>query len=135
MKRVDLWFLLLATASLLTGVGMGIWMGVAHDFQFAPVHAHLNLLGWTSLALFGLAYRAYPALSASRLAGVHFALASIGAVMFPVGIALSIAGVTIAVAILGSFVWLAAVAVFFVGLARLALAPTRSGMPFAVPAE
>jgi len=45
MIRLDLWFLIAASASLLTGVGLGIWMGMIHDFQLAPVHAHLNLLG------------------------------------------------------------------------------------------
>ena len=54
MRRIDLYFLILAALCLITGVVMGIGMGIAHDLQFAPVHAHLNLLGWTSLALFGL---------------------------------------------------------------------------------
>ena len=36
-----------------------------------PVHAHANLVGWASLALFGLTYRAYPALKDGRLARIH----------------------------------------------------------------
>jgi cbb3-type cytochrome oxidase subunit 1 len=135
MRRLDLWFLLLATLSLLTGVGMGIWMGIAHDFQFAPVHAHLNLLGWTSLALFGLTYRAYPALSTSPLARIHFGLAVIGAVTFPAGIALSITGVTVAVAIVGALIWFGAVAVFLMALVRLALGSERHPAAFPAPAE
>ncbi len=71
MRRIDLYFLILAALCLITGVMMGIGMGIAHDFQFAPVHAHLNLLGWTSLALFGLTYKVYPALAQSRLALLH----------------------------------------------------------------
>jgi hypothetical protein len=126
MRRLDLYFLLLATISLLVGVCMGIGMGIAHDFQFAPVHAHLNLLGWTSLALFGLAYRVYPALGASWIAGVHFTLACLGAVLFPLGIALSIMDVTIAVAIVASFVWLAGVAMFLVNLARITFLGSQS---------
>jgi hypothetical protein len=125
MRRLDLYFLLLATTALLAGVCMGIAMGVAHDFQFAPVHAHLNLLGWTSLALFGLAYRVYPALSASWLAVVHFALACVGAILFPVGIALSIMEVTVAVAIAAAFVWLAGVVMFLINLSRIIFVESR----------
>ncbi|WP_376092092.1 hypothetical protein ACE7GA_22960 [Roseomonas sp. CCTCC AB2023176] len=122
MRRYDLPFLLLAATTLLVGVCMGIWMGLTHDFTLAPAHAHLNLLGWTSLALFGLTYRVYPVLSASRLASVHFATAATGAVCFPVGIALSVTGVTMHVAVVGALLWLAAVILFLAGLIRLARA-------------
>jgi hypothetical protein len=54
MPRLPLLFLATAAFCLVCGVGMGIAMGMAHDFHLAPVHAHLNLLGWTSLALMGL---------------------------------------------------------------------------------
>ena len=68
MRRIDIYFLLLAAMSLVAGVVLGIWMGITHDFRFMPVHAHLNLLGWASQALFGLVYRAYPSLARARLA-------------------------------------------------------------------
>ena len=122
MRRVDLSFLFLATLCLLCGVSLGIWMGIIHDFQFAPVHAHVNLLGWASLALFGLSYRAYPALQASWIAPTHFGLSAVSAVLFPIGIALSITGVTVAVAIAASLIWLAGVVLFLVNLARIAFA-------------
>lgn len=120
MRRIDLAFLMLAVLLLLVGVCLGIGMGIAHDFVYAPVHAHINLVGWVSLALFGLTYRAYPALSTSWLAPVHFGFAAAGAILFPVGIALSVAGVTVAVAIVGSFIFLAAVLLFLANLARIA---------------
>ena len=46
MKNVDLKFLLLAAIMLTCGVGLGIWMGSREDFALAPVHAHINLVGW-----------------------------------------------------------------------------------------
>jgi cbb3-type cytochrome oxidase subunit 1 len=61
MPKIDVSFILLSVLCLIFGIVMGIVMGAAHDFQFTPVHAHLNLLGWVSLALFGLIYKAYPA--------------------------------------------------------------------------
>lgn len=53
-------------------------MGVTEAFQFASVHAHLNLLGWVSLAIIGLIYRAYPQSTQTGLASWHFWLHNIG---------------------------------------------------------
>ncbi len=116
MRRYDIWFLVLAALCLIVGVVLGIGMGVAHNFQLSPVHAHLNLLGWTSLALFGLAKRAYPAIGRSRLAGAQFATAALGALVLPVGIGVSILTEQPALAIVASFVWLAACLLFLANL-------------------
>ncbi len=123
MRRIDIYFLLLAAMSLVAGVVLGIWMGITHDFRFMPVHAHLNLLGWASLALFGLVYRAYPSLARARLAAVHFALAGVSAIVFPAGIALAITDVTIAVAVVASLLWLGGAVIFLTNLVRLLAAP------------
>ena len=87
--RFDVVFISAALLCLLAGEAMGIWMGTAQDFTYSPVHAHLNLLGWVTLAAYGLLHRAYPALATSRLAGLQCALAILGAVVMPVGIALA----------------------------------------------
>lgn len=121
MNRIDLKFLLLATLMLVTGVGLGIHMGIAHDFGLAPVHAHINLVGWASLALFGIVYRLYPEMAQSRLAGLHFILAAPAAVMFPAGIALSILAGRPIVAIVASLLWFAGVLLFLVNLVLQAL--------------
>lgn len=77
-------FLLLAVACALFGMGVGIAMAISQDFTLAPAHAHLNLLGWVSLALFGLYYRAEPRMVAGKLPQAHFWLALAGvAVMIP----------------------------------------------------
>jgi cbb3-type cytochrome oxidase subunit 1 len=57
---------------LVVGVAMGLYMAASHDHTLRPAHAHLNLLGWVSLALFGLFYRAVPAAAENRLAKLHF---------------------------------------------------------------
>ena len=44
-------FLKFAVVYLMLGMGMGMAMGITHHFEYAPVHAHINLLGWASLAL------------------------------------------------------------------------------------
>lgn len=38
---------------LVGGVALGIWMSSSQDFLLKPVHAHVNLLGWVTNALFG----------------------------------------------------------------------------------
>jgi hypothetical protein len=118
--RHDLWFLTFATLCLVTGVALGMHMGLAGDHSLAPVHAHLNLLGWASLALFGLAYRVYPELGASWTATLHLALCGPSAMLVPIGIALSILHGAPALAIAASVLWLAGCITFLVKIAILA---------------
>lgn len=72
MNTMSNWYLRLAILYLVTGVALGIGMAASHDHTLHPVHAHLNLLGWVSLGLFGLFYRAFPAAAASKLAKAQF---------------------------------------------------------------
>ena len=116
MLRIDISFLLLAILCLLIGMTMGIGMGVAHDFQFAPVHAHLNLVGFVCLSVFGLTYKLYPALQRSRLALPHLAASGIGALVFPFGIYISISREFPAIAIVGSLIVLGGVLLFATNL-------------------
>jgi len=59
-------------------VGWGIYMGATQNFTDVPVHAHLNLLGWVSLALCGIIYANAPHLAETKLAKVHFWLHNLG---------------------------------------------------------
>ncbi|GGG48599.1 hypothetical protein GCM10010964_39960 [Caldovatus sediminis] len=133
MARIDIWFLLLAAVCLTAGVSMGIAMGILHDFSLAPVHAHANLVGWASLGLFGLTYRAWPGLRDGWSARLHFVLSAPAAVLFPLGIYLSIAQEQPMLAIVASFLWLGGVLTFLGKLARLALT-TREEATEAAPA-
>ena len=133
MQRLDLKFLVLAALCLMSGVSLGIYMGIVHDFQLAPVHAHLNLLGWASLALFGIVYRLYPELQERALAKLHFTLAAPAALLFPAGIYLSIAHEQPLLAIVAALVWALGCLLFLIQLLGLAFA--RSPQPLAVPAE
>ena len=72
MKHISSWFLRLAVVYLIAGIGFGIHMAASKDFTMMPVHAHLNLLGWVTMALFGLFYRSWPSAAESKLAKVHF---------------------------------------------------------------
>src|SRR5215204_7385369 len=71
----------------LIGMGMGIAMAIARDHSVMPAHAHLNLLGWVSLFLFGIYYRLNPSLEFSRLALVQVAVWSLGTIVLTVAVA------------------------------------------------
>lgn len=119
MKRIDVNFLLLATFLLICGAVLGITMGARQDFQLTPVHAHLNLAGWASLALFGLTYRAYPELAAMRLARYHFIVSATASVLLPIGIGLAVLRNSPGLAIAASMLWLLGVLMFGTQLLRL----------------
>lgn len=65
-------FLLIGVIYLVVGIGLGSHMGASGDHTLSPVHAHINLLGFVSMTLFGLAYRVIPAMAGATLGRVHF---------------------------------------------------------------
>lgn len=62
----------LAVVYLVIGMTLGIGMGMTHNFLFRSVHAHVNLLGWASLALAALVFHVFPETARTRLAAVWF---------------------------------------------------------------
>jgi len=125
MSRLPLLFMTAAAACLVVGVALGIGMGIAHDFQLAPVHAHTNLVGWTSLALMGLTFRAWPELATGRLAIAQAVLSISSALSFPPGIYLAVTQNQPLVAIVAGMVWFAGALLFLARLAWLAIAAPR----------
>ncbi|MFN7129408.1 MAG: hypothetical protein ACK4OJ_10125 [Brevundimonas sp.] len=87
-------FLRLAVLFAALGVSLGYFMGVTHDFTISPVHAHINLLGWVSMFLYGLFYRAYPGAQSGALPLIHFWLAVIGLPIMMAALAVQLLGVT-----------------------------------------
>jgi len=113
-------FLKLAAAYLLLGVTMGFGMGITHQFQYAPVHAHVNLLGWATQALVALIYRVFPQAAETRLARLHFGMHNLGLPVFMASLFLVIAGQAWAQAgvAVGAAITLTGIALFVVNLAR-----------------
>ena len=85
-------FLRIAVVYLFIGALLGLFMGITQKFVLAPVHAHLLLLGWASLALAGLVYHLYPGAASTRLAHVHFWLHNLGLPVFMVGLGMLLTG-------------------------------------------
>lgn len=64
--------LTLAGIYLVCGLSLGMAMGIAHNFALVPVHAHINLLGWTSLAIAAAVFRLWPQTARTALARAFF---------------------------------------------------------------
>ena len=90
MKGVAFWFFAVGTLCVTIGMAWGIHMSASQDHTMAPAHAHLNLVGWVTMALFGIYYHLVPAAAAKGLAKVHFALALAGVVTMVPGIVFAI---------------------------------------------
>lgn len=90
MRRLPLAFFTAATLCVLAGMVWGAFMGAKEDFTLAPAHAHLNLVGWASLALMGTFY----ALSGrgGRLGWVNFVLSTAAVVVMIPALALYLGG-------------------------------------------
>lgn len=117
----------LAVLFVITGIAMGIGMAASQDHSIMPAHAHLNLLGWVSLFLFGIYYERRPALDASRLALIQVAIWSIGTIVLTIAVAAIHMGYTAAdpIAAIASLVVLAGMLLF----AYFVFRPARYTVP------
>jgi cbb3-type cytochrome oxidase subunit 1 len=86
---------------LLIGMGMGVYMGATKDFSLRPVHAHVNLLGWTLLGLSGLIFHVFPQLEQSVLAKIYFWLYNLSVPLTLVSLFLFVNGNTAIDPVLG----------------------------------
>src|SRR5690242_16192071 len=93
-------FISIAAVYFSIGVLMGMTMGIIHYFRLTSTHAHINLLGWVSTALFGLIYSVYPFAGQTKLAKVHFWLHNIGLPIMVIGLILESFGVSAALPIM-----------------------------------
>ena len=88
MPRVSAAFFALGVVCLFIGMFMGMRMGESEDFTLMPAHAHLNLLGWVTMAIYGIFYALTHASLKPKLAWTNFALAAIGVVVMIPSLAL-----------------------------------------------
>jgi len=89
--RSSAW-LRIAVVYFVVGVALGIVMGASGDHGLMPVHAHINLLGWVSMTLFGLLGRAHPDVLRGPLATAQFWLYNLGVPALLVGLTFLLRG-------------------------------------------
>ena len=118
MKNIAYHFFLAGVVSVTLGMVWGIQMSATGDHRLSAAHAHLNLIGWATFALFGVYYLMTPAAARSRLAAVHLALALGGLVLIVPGIVMALSERGDLLAKLGSVLTLASMLVFLVTVLR-----------------
>jgi hypothetical protein len=91
-SRAGIVWLKLSVVYLIIGIGMGIAMGASQNFTLRPVHAHVNLIGWTTMAPAGLIYSVFPQAGTSRLARAHFWLLNLALPVMMVALGLVLFG-------------------------------------------
>ncbi|RKL66972.1 cytochrome-c oxidase [Salipaludibacillus neizhouensis] len=85
-------FLKIATLYFLVGIVMGLVMEIIQDHSLAGAHAHINLVGWASMGLFGVVYVLFPRAGETLLAKLHFWLFNISLPLFMLGLAFVLVG-------------------------------------------
>ena len=88
MPRVSAAFFAIGVLYVLAGMAWGMHMGEANDFTMAPAHAHLNLLGWVTMALYGTFYALTRDTMSSRLAWANLIVSALGVLVMIPGLAL-----------------------------------------------
>lgn len=84
MPRVSAAFFAWGVISLLIGMLAGMEMGAHQDMTLMPAHAHLNLLGWVTMGLYGVFYALTAGSYSPKLAWANFIASAAGvAVMIP----------------------------------------------------
>ena len=84
--KIDTVFIAVGLIVLIFGMAFGGWMGSTESFQYADIHAHMNLLGFVLPALYGLMHRVYPGLVRSRLAWPQCIAHFVGVAIFVPGL-------------------------------------------------
>ena len=131
MPRVSELFFKTAIVFLILGVGAGLQMAISGDHGAFPAHAHINLLGWVTSAIFGGYYALNPAKSARRIALVHYGLYTLGLVVMLPALYLMLAQGQTAiepVVAAGSMIVAAAILVFAVVVFSAEPVQTVSGL-------
>ena len=118
MRNIAFYFFGAAVLCVTVGMFWGIHMAISGDHTMAPAHAHLNLVGWTTMGLFGLYYTVTPKAAATMLAKIHLCFAVAGVVCIVPGIALAVWGSGEALAAIGSILTVISMLIFLFTVAK-----------------
>ena len=90
MAKLPLAFFSTAALCVVAGMVWGIMMAASGDHGMMPAHAHLNLMGWATLALMGTFYALTG--KSDRLGWINYGLSTLGVVVSIPSLALLLAG-------------------------------------------
>lgn len=81
MPKVSNYYFRTATLFLIVGIAVGLHMSISKNHDVVGAHAHINLLGWVTSAVFGGYYALNPAKAAGRLALLQYVIYTLGVVV------------------------------------------------------
>ena len=81
MPRISNLFFRTAILFLVVGIGIGLQMAISRNHNVIGAHAHINLLGWVTSALFGGYYALNPAKAEGRLPLIQYGVYTGGVVI------------------------------------------------------
>jgi len=114
MNKIDANYVAIGAAWLVLGMALGIVMGATENFQYMPVHAHINLVGFACHAIFGLTYRNWPSLKSSALAPYQFWIFVVATPITLIGLYFTLSAGPVLPTIVGSLGLLVGAALFCV---------------------
>jgi hypothetical protein len=85
MARIDRAYVAVALVLLLVGEVLGFYMGMMSDLKLRSLHVTLVLVGFVTLALFGVMFRLWPAMKSGALAAAQFWLGTVGVLGIVIG--------------------------------------------------
>lgn len=118
MRGIAFVFLVAAVLCVTAGMIWGLQMAASEDHSMVGAHAHLNLVGWATMAFFAIYYRLTPQAAQGWLPRIHAATAILGVVIMVPGIAVAITGGSPGLAITGSLLTFASMLIFLVAVIR-----------------
>ena len=84
MPRIAQLYFKTAIIFLILGIGLGLHMAIGQDHSATGAHAHANLLGWVTMAIFGGYHALNPEKANSRFALLQYGVYTAGvAIMIP----------------------------------------------------
>ena len=84
MPRIAQLYFRTAILFLIVGIAMGLHMAISQDHSAIGAHAHTNLLGWVTMAIFGGYHALNPAKAERRIAMIQYVVYTAGvALMIP----------------------------------------------------
>ena len=131
MPRISELYFKTAVIFLVIGIGMGLQMAISGDHTPFAAHAHTNLLGWVTMALFGVYHALNPQKAEKKLAMIQYYVYTAGVTLMMPSLYMMLMGNTAMepIVALASLITLAGVLLFAVIIfsgAQNAVRPTAA---------
>ena len=92
MPRISEYYFRTAILFLIVGISIGIHMSISQNHNVIGAHAHINLLGWVTSAIFGGYYALNPGKAGGLVPRVHFWVYTLGVALMSVSLYLLLKG-------------------------------------------